>query len=245
MSRKFFVIPWLLVLVFAFVVNANAGESAVKNAADKLIMVDLNYDQGELGAEVFGSGVPIGNGVVITARHVVDNNDFLEEMGFNTTQPMNETLTGRYVGAVATFRFPMKLKIMGEEDDVAKLQADLRYVMEMMRNTPWNAREHRDVVALYALLTKGIPIATEEATPGVPVYFAGFPDGKALEVNTGSLFVTSQSDILCKGIAKPGMSGGAMFNDKGAIMGFIASKSNLNGCDWVHGPPVKVLGKLR
>lgn len=83
MSKRFFVVPWL---ALAFVVDMNAGESAaVKNAAEKLIMVDLNYDQGELGAEVFGSGVPIGDGVVITARHVVENNEDLAEMGFDTT----------------------------------------------------------------------------------------------------------------------------------------------------------------
>lgn len=158
---------------------------------------------------------------------------------------MGETLIGRYVGTVVTLRFPMKLKALGEEDDVATLEADLRFVMKMLRNTPWNAREHRDIVTLYALLTKGIPIATTEGMSGVPVYFAGFPDGGPLEVSSGSLFVASQSDILCKGIAKPGMSGGAMLNNKGAIVGFIASKESLNGCDWVRGPATRVLSKFK
>lgn len=246
MSKKFFAVPWIVACVLMYVpCVCSEVTDAVKKSVDKLISVSLTYGQSGIETEVFGSGTPIGNGVVITASHVVDNHDRLSETGFNMAQPISETFVGCYVGAVSKLQFPLKLRSLDKENDIAVLQADLRYVMEMLRSIPWNAREHRDVVSLYALLTKGIPIAKEPSKGDI--YFAGFPARSSLEVGNSPLFGSTQSYILCEGKAKPGMSGGGILNEKGAVVGFITAKIvDRNGKEWVYGRPcANVLGKFK
>lgn len=245
MSKKFFVVPWFFVFVFAVHAFPESPES-VQISADKLIPISLSYNQEGRMLEITASGTPIGGGVVVTNRHVFKDDAELRERGFDTTQPISEMLVGCYAKARA-LRFTLKLKKLGEEDDVAILRADLRYIMEMLKNTPWNAREHRDIVTLYALLTRGIPIAAEEEelTANEPLFLAGFPFGGPLVVNAGMLFHSSSSEVSCRGNAEYGMSGGSILNKNGALIGFVARKKQDLLGDLVQGPSVQVLEKLR
>lgn len=243
MSKKFFVVPWIFVFVLFFAVRV-FPKSAVQISADKLIPIHLSVEQGALKLQISASGTPIGKGIVVTNRHVFKDDAELQKRGFDTTQPVISTLAGCYAKN-RELSFSLKLKKLGAEDDVAILQADLRYVMEMLRSTPWNAKEHRDIVALYALLTKGIPIETKELLVDDPVYFAGFPCGGALVVNAGMLFHSGSSEVSCRGNAEYGMSGGSILNKNGALIGFVARKKQDLLGDLVQGPSVQVLEKLR
>lgn len=244
MSKKFFVVPWIFVFVLFFAVRV-FPKSAVQISADKLIPIHLSVEQGALKLQISASGTPIGKGIVVTNRHVFKDDAELQKRGFDTTQPVISTLVGCFARN-RELSFSLKLKKLGgEEDDIAVLQADLRYVMEMLRSTPWNAREHRDIVELYALLMKGIPIATEELSANDPLYLAGFPCGGALVVNAGMLFHSGSSEVSCRGNAEYGMSGGSILNKNGALIGFVARKKQDLLGDLVQGPSVQVLEKLR
>lgn len=242
MSKRVFVVPLVLAFVCAPVFSA---ESDVQSSADKLIVVSFSVAQQNMRTTCMGTGTPIGGGAVITAKHLFKNDDELRAIGFATGQPMEKVLVGRYSGAVSVLRFPMKLQALGEEDDVAKLLADLRFVRELMESTPWTAKERRDIVALYALLVTGIPVATEDLAVNDPVFFAGFPGGGSLIVGEGMCYANSVDTLICNGTTERGMSGGAMLNSKGAIVGFIAAKKEENGKNWVRGPAASVVSKIR
>ena len=245
MSKRIFVVSWILVLACVCVPSVFSGPGPVQSSADKLIVVQFNIAQQDMLTTCLATGTPIGSGVIITVEHLFKDDAELLAIGFAVKQPMDKVLTGCYTGGCSTIRFPMRLTKLGEEDDVAVLKADLRYVMNMMRNTPWTAREHRDIVALYALLVKGIPIATEELAIDDPVFFAGFPFGGPLVVDEGMFYTNSVDTLTCNGTAERGMSGGAMLNSKGAIVSFIANKLQGNGKNWVRGPAVRVVSKIR
>src|SRR3989344_5137251 len=158
MSKRIFVVSWILVLACVCVPSVFSGPGPVQSSADKLIVVQFNIAQQDMLTTCLSTGTPIGGGVIITAKHLFKDDAELLAIGFAVKQPMEKVLVGCYSGAVSVLRFPLKLKALGEEDDVAKLSADLRFVRELMENTPWTTKEHRDIVALYALLVKGIPI---------------------------------------------------------------------------------------
>lgn len=247
MSKKVFVVPWIFVVSFAVhALSETAAESAVQISisANKLIPISLSFEQSALKLKISASGTPIGDGVVITNRHVFKSHAELQKAGFDMTQPVVSTLVGCYAKTRA-LRFALKLKKLGAEDDVAILQADLQGVHNTMANTPWYSKEHRDIVALYALLTKGIPIATEELSADDPLYLTGFPFGGPLVVNAGALFHSSSSAVLCRGNAEYGMSGGGILNQNGALVGFVARKKQDFLGDLIEGPAVSVLEKFK
>lgn len=244
MSKKFFVVPWIFVFVSFASFAVHASETAVQISADKLIPIHLSLEQGALKLQISASGTPIGKGTVVTNRHVFKTDAELQEAGFDMTQPVISTLAGCYAKN-RELSFSLKLKKLGEEDDIAILQADLRGIHNTMANTPWYSKEHRDIVELYALLMKGIPIATEELSANDPLYLAGFPFGGSLVVNAGMLFNSGSSEVSCRGNAEYGMSGGSILNKNGALIGFVARKKQDLLGDLVQGPSVQVLEKLR
>lgn len=245
MSKKIFVVPWIL--VFACAPGLFPAESAVQTSADKVIKINYILTQGDLvPVVVSASGTPIGNGIVITNRHVFENDDEMREAGFDMSQPASKALSGCYVTESRTIQFPLKLKKMGTDDDVAIMEADLRSIHNVLANTPWDAKQHRDLVSLYAILIEGIPIAAKELAVNDPLHFAGFPFGGLLVVNAGTLTRSSASDILCSGRVERGMSGGAILNDSGDLVGFVAMKNfDYEKENWVEGPVANVIKKLK
>ena len=247
MGKKIFFVSWIFVFVsFAAVrvFSESFSESAVQISADKLIQISLSLEQGALKLKISASGTPIGGGLVVTNRHVFKNDAELRKKGFDTAaQSIVSELVGYYTESRA-LRFSLKLQKLGVEDDVAILRANLQTLHDMMENS-WSSQQHRDLVVLYALLIKGIPIADKKPAVDDSLYLAGFPFGGPLVVNAGMLFHSSLSDVSCRGNAEYGMSGGGIFNGSGEIVGFVARKRrDSDGKDLVEGPSVNTIEKL-
>lgn len=240
MGKKIFGVVLFWTIVASVPAVFSAESSGVRESADKLIKIDLTLSQGNLSWSVSASGTPLGSGIVVTNWHVFDNAVALREEGFDLARPISEKLVGCYVAGSGPLWFSLRRKKADQGDDVAILEANLRGLRDVMISTSWDAKQHRDIVALYVLLMKGIPAADKEPMAGDPVYFAGFSDG-SIVVREGVCRCNLANILTCNGNAERGMSGGVILDRNGAAVGINAAKLRKDGEDWVKGPSIAAL----
>lgn len=134
-------------------------------------------------AQGHGSGVNIGNGYILTAAHVAEDNAMLDIKFEDGTTTKAETLWVNKGADIALLRF---------KDDGHTRSAKLAC------RTPQNG----ETVTAF-----GNPVSFEN------LVFRGFINGNPLDVGPWKGVVPSDLTII------PGMSGGAMYDDKGEVVG--------------------------
>lgn len=134
-------------------------------------------------AQGHGSGVNIGNGYILTAAHVAEDNATLDVKFEDGTTTKAETLWVNKGADVALLRF---------KDDGHTRSAKLAC------RTPENGE---------AVIAFGNPVAFEN------LVFRGFINGNPLDVGPWKGVVPSDLTVI------PGMSGGAMYDEKGEVVG--------------------------